>query len=54
MADFNCAACYLFSRCVMSGGMHGVAIADHGEKKTWPGYWDQRETKLGAQSADSS
>lgn len=29
--------------------MHGVSVSDHGEKVTWPGYWEERQRKLLAQ-----
>jgi len=33
---------------------HGVNVSDHGEKHTWPGYWEERERKLSEQSVDAN
>ncbi|CAJ1398952.1 unnamed protein product [Effrenium voratum] len=34
--------------------MHGVTISDHGEKTTWPGYWEERQRKLESQAVDGA
>eukprot|EP00747_Dinoflagellata_sp_TGD_P194743 gnl/TRDRNA2_/TRDRNA2_62518_c0_seq1.p1 gnl/TRDRNA2_/TRDRNA2_62518_c0~~gnl/TRDRNA2_/TRDRNA2_62518_c0_seq1.p1 ORF type:complete len:409 (+),score=65.84 gnl/TRDRNA2_/TRDRNA2_62518_c0_seq1:36-1229(+) len=35
------------------GDMHGVTVSDHGEKRHWSGYWEEREAKLAAQPVDA-